>query len=221
MFVRIGLFKDPFSAVSHFVGFVAALAGMFYLVVATAHDPAKLTAATLYGVGLSVVFLASTLYHFFDLGQRGNRWLNQFDHVAIFLMIGGSYLPPALQLLEGPWRLSVLSAVAAATVGGALLKTLWFDCPLWLSVGAYLLFGWACLVPLGQMVPQLSSPQLWLLIGGGLAYTVGALVYATERPDPWPAVFGHHEIWHLFVLVGAGCHFWFNAAILGRATPPF
>lgn len=221
MFIRVGLFKDPFSAVSHFVGFLAALAGMYYLIVVTAHDSAKLTVATLYGVGLAVVFLASTLYHFFDLGHRGNRWLNQFDHIAIFLMIGGSYLPPALQLLEGPWRIGVLALVIAATAGGTLLKALWFDCPLWLSVGVYLLFGWASLVPLSQMFPLLSNTQLGLLLAGGLSYTVGAVVYATERPDPWPAVFGHHEIWHLFVLAGAGCHFWFNAAILGQAYPPF
>jgi len=221
MFIRVGLFKEPFSAVSHFVGFLAAIVGLFYLVVLTAHDPAKLTVATLYGLGLSGVFLASTLYHFFDLGHRGNRWLNQLDHIAIFLMIGGSNMPPALQLLDGSWRIGVLAIIGSITVAGALFKLVWFDSPLWLSTGLYLLMGWSCLIPLTQMFPLISTTQLALLIAGGLAYTVGALIYASERPDPWPSVFGHHEIWHLFVLAGAACHFAFNTRILSQAYPPF
>lgn len=221
MFVRVGLFKEPFSAISHFLGFVAALAGMFYLVVLTANDPAKLAVATLYGIGLSVVFLASTLYHFFDLGHRGNRLLNQLDHIAIFLMVGGSYLPPSLQLLDGHWRLGVFWLVGLATVGGTLLKVFWFNSPLWLSTALYLAMGWASVVPFTQMFPMMTTPQVALLISGGLAYTVGALIYASHRPDPWPNVFGHHEIWHLFVLLGAACHYTFNADILAQAYPPF
>ena len=221
MFIRVGLFKEPFSAVSHFFGFLTALAGLYYLIVLTAHDPAKLTVATLYGLGMSAVFLASTLYHFFDLGLKGNRWLNQFDHIAIFLMIGGSYLPAALQLLDGSWRISFLSFIALATLGGLIMKVFWFDCPSWLSTVLYLLLGWSCVVPFSQMLPLMTTGQIGLLFLGGLSYTIGAVIFATERPDPWPQVFGHHEIWHIFVLVGAGCHFWFNTDILNQSYPPF
>jgi hemolysin III len=83
------------------------------------------------------------------------------------------------------------------------------------------LLGWSSLVPLWHMFPLMDTTQLSLLLAGGVSYTVGALIYALQRPDPWPEVFGHHEIWHLFVLLGAGCHFWFNSAILTQAYPPF
>ncbi|MEL6348889.1 MAG: hemolysin III family protein [Myxococcota bacterium] len=213
--VTIGVLKDPFSALSHIMGLVLAVIGVLYLIVQTANDTAQLTATFCYGVGLCSVFLASSLYHFFDLGKRGNRWLLKFDHIAIFLMIGGSMVPSAVQLLGGAWQVVVLSCVALFTSAGVAFKLFWFDSPEWLSTSLFVLMGWSALVPLYQMYPNLTPGLLFWLLSGGLAYTVGALVYAFERPDPWPRTFGHHEIWHVFVLLGAGCHFWFNSIILG------
>lgn len=212
--VTIGLFKDPVSALSHFIGLLLALVGALYLVIQTAGDATQLMAAFLYSIGLCSVFLASSLYHFFDLGQRGNRWLLKFDHIAIFLMIGGSYVPCAVQLLGGAWQIVVLSCLAVFTGAGVLFKLFWFDSPEWLSTSLFVGMGWASVIPLYQMYPHLDSAMLFWLLSGGIAYTVGALVYAFERPDPWPRIFGHHEIWHMFVLLGAGCHFWFNSGIL-------
>ena len=180
----------------------------------TAHDGPRLAAATIYGLGLTSVFLASSVYHFFDLGDNGNLWLRRLDHVAIFLMIGGTYVPASVMLLEGSWQWGMLSATAILVLAGTAMKLLWMDCPRWLGTGVYLAMGWMGVIPAHLMLPQLSSLQLLWLIGGGAAYTLGAVVYASKRPDPWPQVFGFHEIWHLFVLAGAALHFGFVASIL-------
>ncbi len=202
------------SALTHFGGFLAALVGLFYLIVQTAHDGPRLAAATIYGIGLIAVFLASSIYHFLDLGEAGNRWLRRLDHVAIFLMIGGTYVPASVMLLDGGWRWGMLCATGILALAGTALKLLWVDCPRWLGTSVYLAMGWMGVIPAHLMLPQLSIAQLLWLLGGGAAYTVGAIIYASKRPDPWPEVFGFHEIWHIFVLLGAALHFGFVASIL-------
>jgi hemolysin III len=218
--LRIRIFKDPMSAWTHFGGFWAALVGALVLVALCAHDPTKAAAMALYGASLAGLFLASSLYHFLDLGERGNRWLRRVDHAAIFLLIAGSYLPPLLHLLDGPWRLGMMAAVGGLALSGIVLKVLWIDSPAWLGLALYLGLGWLVLVPAHWILPQLTFAQLAWLLGGGLAYTLGAVVYAARRPDPWPDRLGHHEIWHLLVLVGAGCHYGFMLGLVDTALPP-
>jgi hemolysin III len=212
--VEVRLFKEPVSAITHFAGFLAALVGLFYLVVLTAHDGPRLAAATIYGLGLISVFLASSTLHFFDIGEPGNHWLRQLDHIAIFMMIGGTYVPASVMLLDGGWQWGMLGATGILALAGTAMKLLWVDCPRLLGTGVYLAMGWMGVVPAHLMLPQLSSMQLLWLLGGGGAYTIGAIIYASKRPDPWPEVFGFHEIWHIFVLLGAALHFCFVASIL-------
>jgi hemolysin III len=207
--VRFRILKDPWSTYTHFAGLVAALIGAGVLVAMTLGDTWKLTTLGLYGASLVAVFLASTLYHFFDIGERGNRWLRRFDHAAIFALIAGSYVPPLFHLLDGAWRTWMLTTVIGLATLGALFKVLWIDCPRWLGVGIYLVLGWVVVIPGYKILPQLALVPLLLLIAGGLAYSVGALVYLRQWPDPWPDRFGHHEVWHLFVLAGAAAHYGF------------
>jgi hemolysin III len=218
---RIGILKDPVSASTHFAGFVAAIVGLVFLVVLSAHDGAKVVSMAVYGGGLVALFGASSVYHFFDLGVGGNRWLRRLDHSAIFLLIAGSYMPPFFHFLDGAWRIAMISVVGGIAVAGALLKLLWIDSPSWLGLSLYLFLGWVVVVPGYIILPQLSGTELSLLVFGGLAYTVGAVVYASKRPDPWPNVFGHHEVWHLFVLAGALGHFLFAWDLLDRPIPAF
>ena len=211
--------KDPWSAVTHFAGFLAAVVGLVVLLAMSAGDPAKLVGIGIYGSSLALLFAASSAFHFLDVGPRGNRWLRRLDHAAIFLLIAGSYVPPLLHLLEGAWRVGMLVAIGVLALLGVVLKLVWLESPTWLSLGAYLGMGWIVVVPAHLILPQLSWPQLGLLVSGGLVYTAGAVVYSTERPDPWPGVFGHHEVWHLFVLCGAALHWGFMASLLGVAVP--
>lgn len=218
--IRFRIFKDPISAWTHFLGFWLALLAAILLVWQAAGDGPKAVGMAVYGASLVAVFLASSLYHFLDLGERGNRWLRRFDHAAIFLLIGGTAVPALLHLLDGPWRVTLLSVVAGLAVGGVLLKLLWIDCPGWLGMTLYLGMSGVAMVPAHRILPQLSGGALAWLVGGGLAYLLGAFVYARNWPDPWPGRFGHHEIWHLFVLAGAGAHYAFTCTLLGLPYPP-
>ena len=213
--------KEPWSAATHFVGLLAAIAGLVFLVLPSTHSAPKVTAMALYGGSLVALFLASTAYHFLDLGQRGNRWLKRLDHSAIFLLIAGSYMPPIIHFLDGAMRITMLSVIGGIAVLGMVVKLAWIDSPTWLSLGLYLALGWIVLVPIWWMVPHMAGISIALLVAGGVTYTLGAVVYAKRWPDPWPDVFGHHEVWHLFVLGGAALHFLCMVTLLDASVPAF
>ena len=113
----------------------------------------------------------------------------------------------------------MLSVVIVLALGGVVFKTVWIDCPSWLGTAAYLALGWVVLVPAAQILPQLPAWPLTWLVAGGLAYSVGALVYVFEWPNPFPDQVGHHEIWHLFVLAGAACHYVFTWWLIDQPIP--
>jgi hemolysin III len=219
--ISVGIFKDPWSAITHFAGFVLASAGALALVWMTLDEPAKRLAMAAYGGSLVLVFLSSSLYHFFDIGESGNRWLRRIDHAAIFGLIAGSYIPPILILLDGPWRFWMLTVVIGLAAVGAVFKMAWIDCPDALGAGLYLALGWVVVIPAHLIFPQLEVSQIAWLVVGGVAYTVGAVVFVKERPDPWPDTFGHHEVWHMFVLAGAGAHFMFTLQLVDVPVPAF
>jgi len=216
----VTLNKDPWSAATHFAGFLAAIVGLVFLVVLSVGAP-KVTAMAIYGSSLVALFFASTLYHFLDLGHRGNRWLRRLDHSAIFLLIAGSYVPPMIHLLDGAMRVSMLAIIGVIALLGVAVKLLWIDSPAWLGLTLYLALGWIVVVPIWWMLPQMAASSLALLVAGGITYTLGAVVYAKKWPDPWPRSFGYHEVWHLFVLGGAALHFFFMVTLLDAPVPSF
>jgi hemolysin III len=216
---EVRIFKDPASAWTHFLGFLAALVATGALVSRAGNDRPRVAAMIVYGATLVGLFLASSLYHFFDVGERGNRWLRRLDHAAIFLLIGGTSVPILLHLLAGPARIATVTLVALLAVGGCLLKLSWIDCPDKLGVGLYFAMSLLVVLPTLPVLSRLPDGGLALLVVGGAAYTLGAYVYARRWPDPWPGRFGHHEVWHLFVLAGAGFHCAFHFTLLG--FPPY
>jgi hemolysin III len=219
--VRLRVFKDPWSSTTHFAGFWLALVAAGALVSRAAGDRPRAMGMAIYGASLVALFLASSFYHFLDLGPRGNRWLKRLDHSAIFFLIAGTAVPTLLLVLQGSGRLAVLGLVLGLAGAGALLKIFWIDCPDWLGMCLYLGLSAVVVVTGHGIIPQLSGSALAWLVGGGLAYLLGAAVYSREWPDPWPGHFGHHEVWHLFVLAGAGAHFAFTWSLVGRSFPPF
>ena len=218
---RLRINKDPLSWITHFGGFLAAVPGTAYLVISSVDDPAKLAAMGLYGGSLIVLFLASTAYHFFDIGERWNYELQRIDHIGIYLLIAGSYAPALVHLTDGWFRVAMLLVVGVLCVVGVVGKIVWMDAPVWLSTAIYLGIGWIGIIPAWHMWPQLTTWSAACLTLGGAAYTIGAVVFAREWPDPWPKVFGHHEIWHVLVLVGAAGHFLFAVSLLDVPVPAF
>lgn len=211
---RVRLFKDPWSATTHFAGLLAALAGALALLIRAESSGRWLAAMGVYAAGLVGLFLASSVYHFFDLGERWNPLLRRLDHAAIFLFIACCYAPPALALLGRGEATALLVAAGALGITGAVYKLVWFHAPLWVDMTAYLGLGWLGVLVVPRALHLLPLGSVSLLVLGGLLYTLGAVVFILERPNPLPGVFGHHEVWHLFVLGGAISHYAFNYGLL-------
>lgn len=200
--------REPVNGLSHLVGLLLASAGTV-LLLRLASGPWQLTAFSIYGATLILLYGASALYHLLSVSERPLRALRTLDHIAIYFLIAGTYTPIALITLHSPLGWALLGTVWLIAVAGVPFKLFFLDAPVWLSTGTYLGMGYLALVafvPLAQAVP-LSG--LLLLVAGGIAYTLGAVIYTRERPDPFPGWFGHHEIWHMLVLTGSACHFAF------------
>jgi hemolysin III len=200
-------FREPFNAWSHLVGLVLAAAGTG-LLLSWASTPDRRLAFAVYGGSLILLYGASTLYHGLHLSPGRLRSFRTLDHIAIYFLIAGTYTPVALLTLDDSLGRTLLAVCWGIAAAGIPFKIRWLDAPVWLSTALYLAMGYLALlavVPIGRAV---GAAGLAWLIAGGIAYTVGAVIFALERPNPRPG-FGHHEIWHLLVLLGSGCHFGF------------
>jgi hemolysin III len=203
--------KEPFSTYSHLLGLLLSIAALIALVVLSEGNPWRTVGFSIYGASLIVLYSASTIYHWLPLSPRGEDLLRRFDHIAIFLLIAGSYTPVCLVTLRGHWGWSIFVAVWTLALAGTALKLFYEHLPNALSTALYLGMGWMAVVAIAPLTENLPPAAMIWLFAGGLAYTVGALIYAMERPDPFPNVFGHHEVFHIFVLAGSGLHFVFMA----------
>jgi hemolysin III len=200
--------REPVNAWSHLVGLVLAAAGTLALL-RMARGHAQVVAFAVYGGSLVLLYAASTIYHTLPLPEHRLRPLRTLDHIAIYFLIAGTYTPLALITLHGALGWSLLAVAWAIALAGIPFKILWLDAPVWLSTAIYLGMGYMALLAAAPLAQAVSPGGLAWLLAGGLAYTVGAVIFAMERPNPVPGVFGHHEIWHLLVLAGSGCHFAF------------
>jgi hemolysin III len=192
--------------VSHFWAFWCALEATIPLV-ALAPSGAARGAAVVYGAGLCVLFAGSAAYHRYKCGPRLRRLLCRIDHSAIFVFIAASYTPVALLVLDGPTGWVLFATAWAGAIGGVTMSVAWISAPRVLFSGTYVALGWVAILAVPELVSRLSLTPLLLIGGGGLLYTVGAVVYATRRPDPWPRVFGFHEVFHALVIAAAALHF--------------
>ncbi len=190
---------------SHVVGFVAA-ASLGGVLIGLSPGAAARTAVIIYVGGLCTMLGVSALYHRLSWSPSQLAFMRRLDHSTIFLAIAGSYTPIAALTLDGWHRPAVLATVWGGTAVGMALQWLPITLPRWASTAIYAIVGWAAVIALPELWSGLGPLGFSLMLGGGLAYTVGAVVYALKRPDPWPTVFGFHEVFHLFTLIGAGLH---------------
>jgi hemolysin III len=200
--------REPVNAGTHLLGLLLAAAGTVALL-HLAHGSSQVVAFGVYGASLILLYGASTLYHSLLLPEPRLRALRTLDHIAIYFLIAGTYTPVALLTLRGPWGWALLAAAWTVAAAGIPFKIWFLDAPVWLSTAIYLGMGYMALLALAPLAAVVSMSGLAWLAGGGLAYTAGAVIFARQRPDPFPGIFGHHEIWHVLVLVGSACHFAF------------
>jgi hemolysin III len=157
-----------------------------------------------YGVSLVALFGVSALYHRINWRSlTGRAWVRRLDHSMIFVLIAGSYTPFAVLVLHGPLAVVILVAVWTGGLLGVGFNLVWRDSPTWLRSALYVGLGWIALAAVPQLEAAIGLFALTLLGLGGVLYTLGAVVYAVRRPDPVPAVFGYHELFHILVIAAA------------------
>ena len=198
--------KPLLRGVIHAHAFWVAVVAAAALTVLVRNGTPRLSAA-IYGGGLCALFAASATYHRWRWSPRWRPLLRRIDHSAIFVFIAASYTPIALLVMEGTLRWVILAAVWIGALAGVALSVAWITAPRALNAAVYLALCWVAVAAMPQLVHRLDPPALALLAAGGILYSLGAVVYALKRPDPWPRVFGFHEVFHVLVVAAAAAHF--------------
>jgi hemolysin III len=177
------------------------------VLVALADSAVQTAVASIYAVSLTAVFGASAAYHRGEWSDRAHAWMRRLDHSMIFLLIAGTYTPFGLLVLSGTLAGVVLAVVWSGALLGMALNLVWVDAPKWFSAIVYVALGWVAVMAFPQLVALLGATATGLLVLGGVLYSAGAAVYALRRPDPAPAVFGYHEVFHALVIAAAITHY--------------
>jgi len=202
-------FREPVNTWTHFVGIVLAALAMTVMVwnAALKNNMTLVTGAIIFGVSMILLYSASTIYHGFNGKKEIILRLRKLDHAMIFVLIAGTYTPICLTVLKGKLGTGLLIAVWALAAIGIMTKVIFIHMPRWLSAGMYLFLGWISIFfiyPIFKAMPV--SGFVWLVLGG-LFYTVGSIIYAVKSERLRIGIFGFHEIFHLFILLGTMSHF--------------
>lgn len=202
--------KDRISALTHFIGFLAALAGMpLLLMKAAAHHADAMPALSIFMGSMILLYGASASYHAFNINPKANLILKRIDHCNIFLLIAGSYTPICVMALPPEKGAGLLLFIWSAAFLGIIFKLFFVTCPKWVSSVLYIAMGWACVSYIPLLARSMQGGFLWLL-AGGIFYTVGGVIYAM-RLNLFKKLsrvgFGNHELFHLFVMAGSLCHY--------------
>jgi hemolysin III len=192
--------------VSHLLAFIVSVPVGIALGLA-ADTSLERAGAIAFAASVVTMFGASALYHRVIWKPRVRLWMRRLDHAMIFTLIAGTYTPFGLILLRGDWRISILAVVWTGAACAILMKLFWVAAPKWLAVAIAVALGWVGVIVFPQIFHRAGAGGAALLLVGGVAYTVGAIVYALKRPDPVPAVFGYHEIFHALVIAAVVCQY--------------
>ncbi len=197
--------NEYFNAISHLIGAILSISALATLVALAAidHKSAHVVGFAIYGTSLFLSLLFSCLLHFFLLFGKYLRVFGILDHSAIYILIAGTYTPFCLTIFSGATGWILFGVIWSLAVFFITLKSIFFTkISALLSNISFLLMGWIIVFLIGPIYSQLGMGAITLLIAGGLSYTVGALIFANGKPDPYPPYFGNHEIWHVCVLAG-------------------
>jgi hemolysin III len=201
------IFREPVNGLTHLAAAIAAAIGMVVLVVIGWGNIGKTISLTIYGVSLILLFSASAIYHLVKVKPRISDYLRKLDHSAIYLLIAGTYTPICFNLFTGFWKWGMLILIWSLAFIGVAVKLLWINAPRWLYTSVYIAMGWLAILGGKEILATLPTGALvWILVGG-ITFTIGAIIYATKTMDFFPGVFGFHEVWHIFVILGALAHF--------------
>ncbi len=190
----------------HLCAAFLAIAGLVPIVL-LAGSARAYVGGTVFAASLVLLYTTSATYHRILWGPRMRSVMRRLDHSMIFVLIAGTYTPFCLLVLNTAWGISLLSVVWGVAGAGIALKMAWPSAPRWLGVGLYLTTGWLAVVASTQIAAWAAAGPLLLLVGGGILYSLGGVIYALRRPNLFPRVFGYHEVFHLLVIAGSALHY--------------
>jgi hemolysin III len=204
-----GCMRDPVSTITHFIGAILSVVGLVFLIYKgyVSGNPVYLASFIIFGISMILLYAASTTYHWVRVRDEVIRIFRKVDHMMIFVLIAGTYTPVCLAVLKSTLGYIILSIVWGLTIGGIILTIFWIDMPRKITVAIYLLMGWMSVILIYQLVRVMPVPSLVLLVLGGIAYTIGGIIYGGKISIFNFKGFGFHEIFHLFVLAGSAFHY--------------
>jgi hemolysin III len=199
--------REAFSFYSHALGAVLAVVGTILLAALSRESTALLLLSIVYGISVTTLFLSSSLYHAHKLEENGESIWRKLDHLAIFVMIAGTYTPMCYLYIQGPWRWGIIIAQWSLVFLGIFFKFFFLRAPRCFSTIIYLAMGWMALLVVGKMINGMQPLELMGLFGGGIFFTIGAVIYILKKPDPLSEYMGFHGLFHIFILLGGLTHF--------------
>jgi hemolysin III len=202
--------REPINGLTHLAGAILSFVGLLAMVIkasSTTHSTLALSAVMIFGISLILLYSASATYHMVMAKERVIAFLRRLDHSMIFILIAGTYTPYCLISLKGVTGWVLFSIVTVITICGVLFKLIWFNCPRWLSTTIYLAMGWMIMFVVSPLFGSINAMGVYLLLLGGLFYTIGGVIYGTEPTFLKSKYMGFHEIFHIFILLGSLAHF--------------
>jgi len=205
--IQLGRMTNPVRGFMHGAAAVVSLAGLVLLVVRSSPDGIRVFSVVVFGVSLIALYTASALYHSIPWRKKWDSRMQRVDHAMIFVLVAGTYTPVAINVLGGAWRVVTLSVVWGLAAIGIAQKIALPRIPSWFSITIQTTMGWFAIIPFLELIEALSGGAIALLVLGGLSYTTGLIILATERPQLFPRIFSHHEVFHVLVVAGSLFHF--------------
>lgn len=204
------ILREPVNSLTHGIGFVLSLIALILMIfkgISNDLSPTGLVSVIIFGVSLCLLYLTSSTYH--GINTKDNIILNlrKLDHSMIFILIAGSYAPYCLISLSNYKGTMFFIIISALAILGISFKLIWFNSPRWLQTSLYIILGWAAVFMLKPLSNTLSFESLFLLVLGGILYTIGGVIYGIKPKRLTFGVFGFHEIFHIFIMLGSLCHF--------------
>jgi hemolysin III len=199
--------QEKVSFYTHFSAAILSAAGCALLIYITCCDPLKMFVSLIYGLSVTALFTASSVYHARKKSENDTTVWRKLDHSAIFMMIAGSYTPISYLYLPENWFIGIVSAQWALVALGIIFKFVFLKAPRVFSTSVYLAMGWMAVIPIGHLKSIMPLDQFVMLFAGGAAYSIGAVIYALKKPVLKEGVFGFHEIFHIMIIIGAAFHY--------------
>lgn len=202
--------REPVNGITHLIGAILSLFALIAMIVKVNYNNGslrELLSILFFGIGMILLYSASFTYHSVIANSKVIMALKRLDHSMIFILIAGSYAPYCLVALNNKAGIILFSAVAIASLIGIVFKLAWVTCPRWLSSTIYIAVGWFAVFAIYPISKVVALPGVILLFLGGVMYTIGGVIYALKKDKIKIGIFGSHEIFHIFIMLGSLCHF--------------